>query len=497
MSAIAAGAETGVLPATYLQEEWVAAVGGRESNHNIPHAIEITGPMDLGDLSAVLTALVERHETMRTAFTRTRTGIAQRVVAPFRPEWRFEDLSDRPRPAQRAALEQLAVRYCEQMIDLFTPPLWSAVVVRMAPEHHVLLTIWHHAVFDGWSNAVLFRDFHQLYRARLDPGRPPPPAAKVQAGDYAAFERTIGLGKNAGFWSTQFPADPPRLPLERTGQDDPLWLQAHPLPLVGPDTAGSLLRLGAQHGAKPASAVRALVLASLTPYLGDDVMIGCVTANRDAPGLTHTLGLVSDHVPVRVDLRDNPSFGELAGRVHEATRQAHLHRVPVGVLRHELPWATQANGSLFDISINYMPHAPGRVVAITAPNGRNIRMRAQPLPTDALRPRMASPFSGAVRLGFQLRHSHEGHVSGDLWAHRPAFTTRTLDELTGSLARTARAVLASPRRGIQDLAVRGRGEDQPRSPATPSSRAAAGLPMPSRSGPPVSRGRAARRSPDR
>ena len=459
MSATPAGAETGVLPATYLQQEWIAAVGGRESNHNIPHAIEITGPMDLDDLSAVLAALVERHETMRAAFTHTETGIAQRVVPPFRPEWGFEDLSRLPRAAQRAALEQLAVRCCEQVIDLFTPPLWSAVVVRMAPERHVLLTVWHHAVFDGWSNAVLFRDFHQHYRARLDPGYPPPPAPKVQAGDYAAYERTIGLGKNAGFWGRQFPADPPRLPLERAGQDDPLWLQAHPLPLVEGEAAGSLLRLGAQHGAKPGSTVRALVLASLTPYLGDDVMIGCVTANRDAPGLTQTVGLVSDHVPVRVDLRDNPSFGQLAGRVHEATRQAHVHRVPVGVLRQELPKAVQRGGSLFDISINYMPHAPGRALTITAPDGGKIRMLSQPLPTDALRPRMASAFSGAVPLGFQLRHSHEGHISGDLWAHRPAFSTRTLDELAGNLGRTAREVLASPGRGIRDLAARGRGED--------------------------------------
>ncbi|GAA2227592.1 hypothetical protein GCM10010413_24090 [Promicromonospora sukumoe] len=457
MSALAADAGTVVLPATYLQQEWVAAVGGRESNHNIPHAIEITGPVDLGDLAAVLAALVERHETMRAAFVRTEAGIAQQVVAPFRPDLGFEDLSHLPQTARRAALEELAVQRCEQPVDLFTAPLWSAVVVRMAPRHHVLLTVWHHAVFDGWSNAVLFRDFHQLYRARLDPGYPPPPAPKVQAGDYAAHERTLGLGANAGYWGEQFPADPPRLPVERTGPDDPLWLEAHPLPLVAAAAAGAVLRLGAQHGAKPASALRALVLASLAPYLGDDVMIGCVTANRDAPGVSQTVGLVSDHVPVRVDLRDNPSFGELAGRVHDATRRAHLHRVPVGVLRQELPGAIRPDGSLFDLSINYMPHVRARAVTITAADGGSIGMLLRPLPTDRLRPRMASSFSGAVRLGFQLRHSYEGHVSGDLWAHRPAFATRTLDELTGNLGRAAHAVLASPGRGIRDLAVRGGG----------------------------------------
>ncbi|MFI2364627.1 condensation domain-containing protein [Promicromonospora sp. NPDC019610] len=459
MSALAADAGTVVLPATRLQQEWVAAVGGRESNHNIPHAIEITGPVDLGDLSGVLAALVERHETMRAAFVRTEAGIAQRVVAPFRPEPVLEDLSHLPPTARREALEELAVRRCEQPVDLFTPPLWSAVVVRLAPEHHVLLTVWHHAVFDGWSNAVLFRDFHQLFRARLDPGRPPPPAAPVQAGDYAAYERALGLGADAEFWGEQFPADPPRLPVRRTGPDDPLWLQAHPLPLVAADAAGSLFRLGAQHGAKPASALRALVLASLVSRLGDDVMVGCVTANRDVPGLTHTIGLVSDHVPVRVDLRGNPTFGELAGRVHEATRQAHAHRVPVGVLRQELPGAVQGNGSLFDLSINYMPHAPDRTATIATADGRSIGLRLRPLPTDALRPRMASAFSGAVRLGFQLRHSHEGHVFGDLWAHRPAFSTRTLGELTGNLGRAAREVLTAPGRGIRDLALPGRDAD--------------------------------------
>jgi hypothetical protein len=123
------------------------------------------------------------------------------------------------------------------------------------------------------------------------------------------------------------------------------------------------------------------------------------------------------------------------------------------VLRQELPWATQGESPLFEISINYMPHAPSRTVTVTAPDGRTIRMLPRSLPTNALRPRMASAFSGAVPLGFQLRHSHEGHVSGDLWAHRPAFTTSTLDELTGSLGRAAREVLAHPRRRIRDLAT--------------------------------------------
>ncbi|WP_129785222.1 condensation domain-containing protein [Promicromonospora panici] len=205
--------------------------------------------------------------------------------------------------------------------------------------------------------------------------------------------------------------------------------------------------------------MRALVVASLTPYLGDGVMIGSVTANRDAPELTHTIGLLSDHVPVRVDLQGNPSFGELAARVHEATRQAHLHRLPVGVLRHELPSAPHGNGSLFDLSINYMPHAPTKAATVTAPDGSHIRMEPRTLPTNTLRPRMMSAFSGAVSLGFQLRHSHDGYVSGDLWAHSPAFTTRTVDRLCRDLGRTAREVLSSPQRRIRDLAVHGREKD--------------------------------------
>ncbi|MBO0610058.1 condensation domain-containing protein [Myceligenerans salitolerans] len=452
-------AGTGVLPVTYLQQEWVEAVGGDQSNHNIPHAIEITGPLRLGDLAAVLAALVERHETMRMAFTRTKTGIAQHVIAPFDPAWSFEDLSGLPQPAQRAALEHLAVERCEQMIDLFAPPLWSAVLARLSSDRHVLLTIWHHAVFDGWSNAVFFREFHQLYRARLDPSRPPTPAATIHPGDYAAHERSIGLGEHTQFWRGQFPADPPRLPAEPGVQSGPLWLQAHPLPRIGRDTVSALLRLAAQRGARPGSAMRALVLASLAPYLGNHVMIGSVTANRDAPELTHIIGLLSDHVPVRVDLRGGPSFDELVVRVQEATRQAHLHRVPVGVLRRELPLAAQEDGSLFDISVNYMPHTPGKIATVTAQDGSRLTMRPETLPTNLLRPRMRSAFSGAVSLGFQLRHAHEGHISGDLWAHHPAFTTRTLDQLCRNLPRTAQAVLADPQCRIQDLAAKGAARD--------------------------------------
>jgi len=180
-----------ILPTTYLEEEWVRAVNSRASDHNLPLAIDITGPYDRGLVVDVLRALVLRHETLRMAFRPQRDGVQRAVWPTVEPVLDTVDLSGADERERIRRLNELILREAKRPTDLTRPPLWRAVEVRLAPAHHVLLTIWHHVIFDGWSSRVFFRDLTSLYAGALRRDQPKLPEPEIHLADYAAWEREL------------------------------------------------------------------------------------------------------------------------------------------------------------------------------------------------------------------------------------------------------------------------------------------------------------------
>ena len=67
-------------------------------------------------------------------------------------------------------LDALLVRETTRPFDLRTGPLFRALILRLGPEHNVVLLVAHHIVLDGWSFGVLAEDLAVLYA-----GAEPPP----------------------------------------------------------------------------------------------------------------------------------------------------------------------------------------------------------------------------------------------------------------------------------------------------------------------------------
>src|SRR5207344_1980804 len=79
--------------------------------------------------------------------------------------------------------------------DLTTGPLVRATLFRLADDDHWLALTFHHIVFDGWSEGVLWRELGALYGA-FTSGRPSRlPHLGIGYGDYAAWQRRAEQGE--------------------------------------------------------------------------------------------------------------------------------------------------------------------------------------------------------------------------------------------------------------------------------------------------------------
>ena len=136
----------------------------------IPLAVRVRGSLDRPRLEAALAALAARHEPLRTRLVESPNGLA--APAGRSPAAWLGEISGTD---WQAALEAELARG----FDLAEGPLWRVRIAATGPAEHVLIFLFHHAVFDGWSEGVFVRELGALYAGE------PLARLPVSYGDYA------------------------------------------------------------------------------------------------------------------------------------------------------------------------------------------------------------------------------------------------------------------------------------------------------------------------
>ena len=120
----------------------------------------------LSGINHAVTALVSRHEALRTGFRRSREEYEARVqppgsIAPAPVE--VEDWSALPRQHHDRLLEEIARTAAWEPIDLDRPPLFRVRLLQFGKQEYALFFVFHHIICDAWSIEVLLEDLSALY----------------------------------------------------------------------------------------------------------------------------------------------------------------------------------------------------------------------------------------------------------------------------------------------------------------------------------------------
>ncbi|HEU0298359.1 MAG TPA: amino acid adenylation domain-containing protein, partial [Longimicrobium sp.] len=417
--------------------------------YNVPAALRLAGEVDGPALARALGEIVRRHEPLRTTFA-GEGAAARQVVAPAPDDFAlpFENLSARADPrgdALRRAQEE-----AEAPFDLARGPLFRARLLRVAPDEHVLLLTLHHAVSDGWSTGVLFRELSALYAAFAE-GRPSPlPEPPVQYADFAAWQRQAlsgdALEAQLAYWKARLadapavlalPTDHPR-PAARTRRGGCERLQ---LPL---EVTRAVKAAGRREGATLFMTLLAAWQALLARHAGqDDVVVGTPVAGRTRAEIEGLIGFFANTLALRAELADDPSFRELLARTRRAALDAWTHQdVPFEqVVDAVRPERSLDHTPLFQAFLvlqdeeDRVPALPGLRVERLPVEQRTVKFELSLAATD-----------GADGLALALWYDAE--------LREPSTVRRMLDQLALLLA----AAAAEPERRLSQLPLLGEGE---------------------------------------
>jgi hypothetical protein len=104
--------------------------------NNIFRALTFDGRLDVPALARALTAIVHRHEALRTTFPMVGDAPRQRVAPLSDLPLPLVDVSGLPAALRPDLATRLAAAESRRAFDLARGPLFCAVLVRQAPERH-------------------------------------------------------------------------------------------------------------------------------------------------------------------------------------------------------------------------------------------------------------------------------------------------------------------------------------------------------------------------
>lgn len=284
-------------------------------------------------LERSLQMIVDRHETLRTAFAEREGTPMQVVMAAAGFSLRSVDLTDLAEPERSAAATQQAHDEARRPFDLTSPPLLRATLVRLEPTVSELLVTTHHLVGDCWSNGILARETADIYDALCQGRAPELPALELQFGDYACWQQAWleqgGADQAEAYWhrhlsglpSFHVPTDR-KPPIQPAGAGDIIGM---PVPKALAEAAQALARAQGATFFMLGVATMATVLHRWTGAA--EVVFGTQLAGRDELEIESLVGSFVNTVALRIGVAPAPSFVSLLDSVRATVGEALEHGV--------------------------------------------------------------------------------------------------------------------------------------------------------------------------
>ncbi|GHH43756.1 non-ribosomal peptide synthetase/type I polyketide synthase [Streptomyces candidus] len=284
--------------------------------YNVAHRIDLHGGLDPRTLTWALKELVGRHHALRSRAVRREGRLVVEVLADVPVELPVDDLT------AHADAQEAVARWCTDQaaraLAMDRAPLFRFRLARLAPGRWVLVTVFHHAVCDGWSMGVIWRELQELYNARHHGTVNAPAAPAVQFTDCARAEHELDGGRRAElerFWHTELDGVPlrPALPYDRPRPDTLSGRGAlHTWVIDGP-VPGRVAETATRLGTTPYIVLAATFATWLGGLCGGpaDVVLAASSANRARRERADVVGLLGDAVLLRARLGEATTFADL------------------------------------------------------------------------------------------------------------------------------------------------------------------------------------------
>ncbi len=314
----------GLLPLSPSQESiWLFnEVSTAKSVNNIAFKIELTGKLNYEVFSFSINELLAIHESFRLNFIKTE-GLPYKKVQPsVELEIPVIDLSINP--TENPDLNHLIQNECKSTFDLEKDLLVKFMLYKIDTNHHVVLFVVHHIIFDGLSMNIFLSDLSEIYNSKLKGNYTRKKSIPGSISDKMTVNTTTNeehlRKKNHAFWlnllglnpeTSEFTPDFPR-PSEKNYEGD---VYIYQLPTNETELIQSFIR-----SQKISLYIFLQSCFQLLVYIhtrSENVITGTLYHNRTTTEQFSTIGYFINNIVLSTNFTHNITFSEITSQVKD------------------------------------------------------------------------------------------------------------------------------------------------------------------------------------
>ena len=329
-------------PQLYNQREcylWHEAAANKACMH-IQQSVYIHSPVDRQRLQSALQVLVDRHEALRTVYTRQGDDLLQRILPAQRVDVELVEVGSQPWSAMVEAILAAA----REPFNLAEGPLLRGRLYSRTANDHLFLFVIHHIAADATALSLLVRELWELYGSLETEAASPLPTITTTWSDFVRWQNNLLLSEQGArlwsYWQEQMrgcisqinlPTDFPR-PTQDTHHGSPCAFE------LDAQLTWQLRQVAQREACTLYMVLMAGFQLLLYAYTRQrDLLVAAHVANRNDLAFADLVGYLADTIPIRAQIAEDATFQSLLHQTQKTILSAMDHQgLPMRLLAERL-----------------------------------------------------------------------------------------------------------------------------------------------------------------
>lgn len=299
--------------------------------YNVPYVMRIRGDLNVEAFRQALSALVGRHEVLRTVFLAPGGNPVPVVLKKWTVELKQFDLRHLQGAEQQAEADRIVKEESARPFNFARDLMLRAALIRLAKDEFLLVHVAHHIATEFGSTPLMYRELSPLYESLVSGNPANLPEPRIQYSDFALWQNRYLQGQRleelVSYWKRQLtgaaqlnlPTDRPRPAISS------LRGTRYPMPLSR-EQLKAIADLSQTSGTTPFRGTCAAFNVFLHCWSGqDDISVGSPVSPKSSRRLEGAIGFFVNTLVLRSDLSGDPTFRELMRRVDKVVQGAIDH----------------------------------------------------------------------------------------------------------------------------------------------------------------------------
>lgn len=295
--------------------------------YNIQLSLEITGKLDIDCLKKAFLSVQSNNESFRSVFRWTEVSKPiQIILKESSLNYFYNDFSEAGVEIAIKNTEDLSALDREERFDLETLPV-KIRIIKTGKDKFLLNITYHHILFDGWSNGILFKELFYYYNQFVSGELVNLPVKPAYKDMMLRTQSTMISGDSNSFWSAYLEGYNIQPHFYRS-LNSPLTADKGVRKVKVNFDQSKLAHFAKENRVTQAAIIYTAYGILLQKYNNvQDVVYGATISNRDSsyPGNEVVMGNFINSIPLRFITNGNLTLLEAVKQLNRSLIERNVH----------------------------------------------------------------------------------------------------------------------------------------------------------------------------